>query len=1159
MTAPRLHPPEPVVTEPTPLKPNVVVGRVLAGRYSIVGRLGEGGMATIFEAVDLKRDEVCAVKILAAEARAGQRARFTREAIVGLGFEDEHVVPVLDVGFDEALGLAYLAMPKLDGRDLERVLRSCGSLAPAIATRIARQVLIGLAASHARHVIHRDVKPSNIFLEERGDAIVVRLLDFGIAKAVDGEGLTITGVGLGTPLYVAPEQVRDAKRADARSDVYGLGIALYEMLAGRTPWPDDEPIAELLVRITTKGAEPLASIAPAVEPALAAIVDRAIRRDPAERFQDAEAFADALRPFTGGQDRIEARELLVARRARGSAETLPVSSMTSAESDSLVAAVARRVAGGDEPSFVSATPDALDRYELGEQLGKGGMGVVVRARDKVLHRSVALKLLKDADDANVQRFVREALAQARVEHANVCKIYEIGNLGGKPFIAMQLIQGASLGKLAPSLALEQKANLIALVADGIHAAHKTGLIHRDVKPSNILVEQDDAGALKPYVTDFGIAHEAAAPGLTVTGQILGTPQYMSPEQARGQTRDLDRRTDVYGLGATLYELLTGEPPFAGDNAASIILKVLTEEPVEPRKKNPGLPVDLETITMRCLAKLPQHRYDSARALAEDLRRWLDGVPILARPIGPLERATRLFRKHLAASIATGAGALAVVATLVATRISHAHDREQRVGAQVGRADEALAVASATAAEIEAKRKDALAKFGRDESDAGNAAWRDVRLLVPKLDAAYASATQELESALAVDESRKDVRERLGDALFARALLAESTDQLALRDDVIARLARCCDERGERMRRWRAPGRFDVAVRPLGASVAIARLERNADGALVEAPERSLGVTPVRELTLEQGDYVLTFRAPGRVDVRYPLLVGRGDSLALDFELPAERAVPAGFVYVPPGRFLFGARGETQRILGETPLHEATTGDFLIARSSVTFGEWIAFLDAPDATPNERTITTEGDLGGDIHLSLTRDREGWLFSYRPAADAPLYAARVGEKLHYRRRTVHALQDWTRFPVVAVSPADEEAYVAWLDRTGRVPRARLCRDDEWERAARGADGRAYAGGQEELRPTDANFDETYARVDWGPDEVGTYPSSRSPFGLDDMTGNASNFTQRGPSTYSARNGGFYFTAPAALAANRNTVPRTMRHPSVGLRVCASYLAP
>lgn len=306
----------------------------------------------------------------------------------------------------------------------------------------------------------------------------------------------------------------------------------------------------------------------------------------------------------------------------------------------------------------------MSRYTLLEPLGAGGMAEVVKAWDNQLQRHVALKFLHIQHPLLTERLLQEARLQARVEHPGVCRVYDAGALDGRPYIAFQLVEGPTLDRAAEAMNLEEKVLVMRAVAQAVHAAHRTGLIHRDIKPSNILLEKDETG-WRPFVTDFGLAREMAAPSLSVAGSITGTPDTMAPEQARGDVKAVDRRTDVYALGATLYHLLCGRPPFTGDTAMDVLVKVLADEPPPLRSLCPAIPRDLETIVLRCLEKDPGRRYESARALAEDLGRFLDGEPIEARPAGLLYRLGKKVRRNraLAAVIAVALLALAVVGGL----------------------------------------------------------------------------------------------------------------------------------------------------------------------------------------------------------------------------------------------------------------------------------------------------------------------------------------------------------------------------------------------------------------------------------------------------------------------------------------------------------------
>jgi serine/threonine-protein kinase len=303
-------------------------------------------------------------------------------------------------------------------------------------------------------------------------------------------------------------------------------------------------------------------------------------------------------------------------------------------------------------------------YRVEDLLGHGGMGVVYKAWHLQLNRPVALKMLLAGPLARpdeLERFLCEAQAVAGLCHANIVQIYDVGDVGGRPYFTMELVEGRSLADQIQELpqAARQAAALVATLADAIHVAHQRGIVHRDLKPGNILLTKEGT----PKVSDFGLARRLEGNDrLTLSGVPVGTPSYMAPEQARGKRQAIGPATDVYALGAILYELLTGRPPFRAESAAATLQQVLADEPVPPARLNPQVPRDLATICLKCLAKEPPRRYPSADALAEDLRRFLRGEPIAARPAGRLERLARWARRSPAAA------ALLAVTLLLATTV-----------------------------------------------------------------------------------------------------------------------------------------------------------------------------------------------------------------------------------------------------------------------------------------------------------------------------------------------------------------------------------------------------------------------------------------------------------------------------------------------------------
>ncbi|HUF77575.1 MAG TPA: protein kinase, partial [Thermoanaerobaculia bacterium] len=339
--------------------------------------------------------------------------------------------------------------------------------------------------------------------------------------------------------------------------------------------------------------------------------------------------------------------------------------------------------------------DGWDRYEVITALGTGGMGSVYKVFDPSLMRFAAVKILHRSEPDQGERLLREARAQARVDHPNVCQVFEAGEVQGHPYIAMQHIDGVRLDEAVSGLARAEVVALFAAVARAVHAAHATGLVHRDLKPGNILVARRSSGALHPYVVDFGLARDLEDTALSRSDVITGTPAYLAPEQIRGQP--VDARTDVFSLGVVLFEALTGRTPFAGGSVPETLVRITGEEPARPRKLDPTIPPDLETILLRCLEKAPSRRYQSARALAEDLDRYLAGEPILARAPTFAYRASKKLRKNRAlAAVAAGAGALVLTMLLVSLRTAwvgrERAEVAQRFGQEVEEVESSLRLA-----------------------------------------------------------------------------------------------------------------------------------------------------------------------------------------------------------------------------------------------------------------------------------------------------------------------------------------------------------------------------------------------------------------------------------------------------------------------------------
>jgi WD40 repeat protein/tRNA A-37 threonylcarbamoyl transferase component Bud32 len=356
-------------------------------------------------------------------------------------------------------------------------------------------------------------------------------------------------------------------------------------------------------------------------------------------------------------------------------------------------------------------PPEIPGYEVLGELGRGGMGVVYKARQVKAHRVVALKMILSgahAGASDLARFSREIETIAGLQHPNLVAVYEVGEHDGRPFYSMEYVEGGNLHDRMKGqpLAPRQAAEIVEVLGRAIHAVHQRGIVHRDLKPGNVLLagcglaSGEDAkpqAAWVPKITDFGIARKVdSADGMTATGAVLGTPSYMAPEQAAGRNREVGPATDVWALGAILYELLTGRPPFLATTAWDTIHQVMHEDPVPPRDLEPGLPPDLETICLKCLQKPPARRYAGGAELADDLRRFLDGEPIRARPAGPVERGVKWARRRPAVAVLLGVTLIALlviagggVATNVRLRRQAEESRKGLVRLYVEQGDDLL--------------------------------------------------------------------------------------------------------------------------------------------------------------------------------------------------------------------------------------------------------------------------------------------------------------------------------------------------------------------------------------------------------------------------------------------------------------------------------------
>jgi eukaryotic-like serine/threonine-protein kinase len=367
-------------------------------------------------------------------------------------------------------------------------------------------------------------------------------------------------------------------------------------------------------------------------------------------------------------------------------------------------------------------------YEVLQELGRGGMGVVYQARQTELGRPVALKMILAgayAAAADLARFKAEAEAIARLQHPHIIQIHEIGEHEGLPYFSLELCPGGSLDKKLSGTPLPpaSAAALVEQLARAVQAAHEKGVIHRDLKPANVLLAEDGS----PRLTDFGLARKLDGAGQTASGAVMGTPSYMAPEQAAGQSRQVGPAADVYALGAILYECLTGRPPFRAATTLDTVRQVLTKEAVPPRQLNAQVPADLETICLKCLQKEPGKRYATAEALAEDLRRFGAREPIRARPVGRLERVAKWARRRPTAAALLGVSALSLVVlaagglfftSRLAERNRELVEQRDRAKTLAGQEAEARKDADAQRAAAVAARQQAEAQLSHVHAERG---------------------------------------------------------------------------------------------------------------------------------------------------------------------------------------------------------------------------------------------------------------------------------------------------------------------------------------------------------------------------------------------------------------------------------------------------------
>jgi serine/threonine protein kinase len=521
------------------------------GRYRIDSSLGAGKLGEVFRGVDTALGRPVAIRRLSEGAdEKGKVDRFLKEAAQASQLSHASIVSVYDTAADEHGKFVVSALAQ--GRTLRALLQEKVRFEVGRIVTIGRQILEALEHAHARGVLHRNLRPENVFVTE-DDRVAVA--DFGMGVRLGD--LTTQELSTGRIIQYTPPEVLTKDRVDARSDIYSFGVLIYEMALGRPPFAGTDIGHQQVnapVPIPGPGDRPLPEF-------LRRIILLCLEKDKDQRYPDVKAI---LQDF-------QVKEIV--------------------------------------PGMVVA-----DRYEVLAEVGRGGMGIVFRARDMELDETVALKFLTgDIAPDLVARFIQEIKTARQVAHPNVVRVFTFEKWRDHRFIVMEYIDGAPLRKWlarSPAPARADRLRLAAQIASALEAAHHAGIIHRDIKPDNILVQ----GTCDARILDFGIARaEAAGHTMTATGTVVGSPMYMSPEQI--QALEIDRRSDIYSLGAVLYFLFTGQEPFAGRDLQEILMKHLHQRPAPPHEVDPTLPRPLSEAILRALAPQKEQRFQSAADLA----------------------------------------------------------------------------------------------------------------------------------------------------------------------------------------------------------------------------------------------------------------------------------------------------------------------------------------------------------------------------------------------------------------------------------------------------------------------------------------------------------------------------------------------------------------
>lgn len=604
------------------------IGKIFGG-CRLVGKVGSGAVGVVYLAQHLRLDRPVAVKLLAKglEAQEELRQRFLMEGRILAQLEHPNIVRIYDLG--EEHDQLFLILHFIDGETLEKRLRTKGKLSEEETVQIFLKVLAGLSHVHRNGLVHRDLKPQNIMLSSEQS---VFLMDFSVAQLTALPfRLTMSGTILGTPYFMAPEQI-EGKRGDHRMDLYSVGMSMYVSLTGTHPFLSGTLIETLKRQLNEEALPPKE-----VDPELAKIVYHLTRQDPEKRPPNCETVIESLSKWLAQYRHTQTDQKKKTK--------LPAQSPQKISFD-----LEQVFLEEDENSFISVSKvklvekirslTTIGDYRLEKEMGEGQWGIVYQVRHLETNQIFAMKILTRLTDTTaLERFHQEIQACAKLSHPNLVQFQYSSSEHGFHYFVMEYVNGVPLSKKISekNLSIRESLRIILACLKGLGYAHSQGILHRDIKPENILLDSH----LTPKIADFGIARdltqEQVETRITQEGMILGTPAYMPVEQVMGLSNRIDFRSDLYSVAACLYEMVTYHHPFEAGNMQQLFYRICNREPQVPSKLNPLVHRDLDTILLKGLSKDKRARYQSAEEFAIDIERFLDGLPIFSRPVNWLKQ------------------------------------------------------------------------------------------------------------------------------------------------------------------------------------------------------------------------------------------------------------------------------------------------------------------------------------------------------------------------------------------------------------------------------------------------------------------------------------------------------------------------------------------